>query len=249
MRRTTTTDGGSRYLVSLPFAREVPEDQRAGLREALEAAAFNHRHEYGQDPISTANVTVTDTEARVTVRLPFGDDYVPGDVVGRLARAVRAWSSREGPLATATLAGGDQSIASLDAAALDVDREPAGDGPHTYLLAYPERPLTDEECSLLEAVTDADAVVSPAFVALVGATSPVYDSPAARVLRDLRDDLAGHVPADHELRERGFFESREVGTLALVDEAGREALAERGRAQSPHSTPDDTEADSSEVNA
>lgn len=245
MRRMTTTDGGSRYLATFPFARDVPTDEREAIHEALAAASFERSHRLTDDPIDTRDVDVTAESARVTVALDIGDDHNPADVLGKLNAAIGEWHRREGPLAEPTRKGGAQSIASLDAAGLGIDRDPedVDAGPHTYLLAYPDRRLTDDEVALFEHVTDEAAVVTPSFIALTDALSVVRSRPADRALRELRTDLRSHLPDDHDLRQRGAFPTREVGTLAAVDEAALEALRRRGRQQTPHTPEDATTAE------
>lgn len=236
MRRFRTTDGGSRYLAVLPFARELSAEERDGVEAALSAAAFEKRHRYSADAIDTREVDVTASEARVTFALSTRDDYTPADVLGQLSRAVGAWHGREGPLDEPTRAGGEQSVHSLDAPALGTDRDPDAEGsagPHTYLLAYPDRRLGDEEVDLLEHVTDDTAVVTPEFIALTDAFHVGRSTPTADAFRRLRENLRGHVDADHALRTPEFFGRREVGTLAAVDAAAREALRERGRRETP----------------
>lgn len=249
MRRFTADDAGSRYVVTIPFARDLAETEREGVREALETAAFSSRGGYGDDPVDTVSVAVSAEAARVTVAVPVGGERPPGDVAGRLSRAVGEWHGREGPLAEPTRAGGETAVASTDAAALPADRDPPTPdaGPHTYALAYPERPLTDEEVRLAEHVTDDDAVVTPRFVALVDVASPVVGSPGRAALRDFRQRLAGHVPDDHDLRTRGFFPTCELGTLAAADDTTRDVLRQRGAQQTPHAGDSDAADSAGEV--
>lgn len=239
------TDAGARYRCTLPFSREVSAEDRAEIHEALASAEISTPGQYGNGRIDTPEIEVTADTARVTVALSYVDDHSPTDVLATLARALGEWNSQTGgPVIDTIHAGGERSVETLDAAALDLDRDPPNSGGHhTYLLAFPDRPLTDDEVTLLAHVTDETAVVAPSFVALVDGPTLVYHSPAERTLHSLRETLNGHVPPGHALRTRGFFGSREVGTLALVDEEAREALHRRGRHQTPHTAADTDAAD------
>jgi hypothetical protein len=256
MRRIRTTDGGSRYVVTIPFAREVPKDEREAIHEALASAAFYRRHRYDETPIDTREIDVTADRARVTVGLPYDADHDPTDVRGRLNAAIGEWHTHHGPLGEPTRAGGDATLASLDADALALDRDledaaaEADDdadvpGVHTYLLAEADRPMTDEEVAALEHVTDDGAVVTEHGIALFDAVDPI--TPPRVVLGDLRTSLPARVPQDHDLRTRGFFGTREVGTLAAIDEPGRGALIERLLPATPTDEATDTDSETTEA--
>jgi hypothetical protein len=247
--RRVTRDLGSRYLATIPFARDLDAEEQGGVKRTLQAAQFDAGNRYETDPINTVAVDVEADEARVTVGLPYDDDHDVADVLGRLYQIIGEWHSDQAPLAEHVRAGGEQTITSVDAAQLQLDRDIiAADGDHhTALLAYPERPLTDDEVRLLEHATD-DAVVTPAAVVAFDCLPMWRSNPVKYALRELRDDLAGYAPDDADIRTRGFYPTREVATLAKADDQAREALRAHGADESPHSTPSD-DADTDEVEA
>lgn len=236
MNRRVTTDAGSRYRCRLPFAREVPADERETLQTALETAVFDTRAQYDTEPIDTHSVDVTPEAATVTVGLALDGDREPAEVLGRLYQVIGEWHNREAPLGEPTRAGGEQSISSVDAAVFATDRDPDGEGLHTYTLAYPDRPLTAEECDIVDHATGEECLVEPSYLALVDVAPVIGTNSAGRALQRFRESLAHPVPRDHDLRTPRFFGTREVGTLATgpADGTTREMLRRRGRQQSPH---------------
>jgi hypothetical protein len=246
--RRRLADGGSRYRFRLPFQRDLDEAEQDAVGRALQSAAFSRDHEYGEDAINPERVAVDETRAVVDVLHEVQTERPPTDIQRQLTHAIREWRQEHAPLTEPVVASRERTLASLDADALDLDREPEEDIV-TYALAYPERPLTDEEVMYLNAVDGVEA--SPGFVLLLDACSSVYGKPVRRSLSRIEPSLPGFVNHDADIRGLGFYPGREFGTLAAVDEAAREALLERAQANTPHQAVEEDTADadtSEEVN-
>ena len=241
MNRTTLTDAGSRYAVTIPLARELSEAERDDLAAALQRATFSTTSRMqSDDPIFSESVTVTEDAARVTATLALSDEHGPGELRGAVYRTVGEWASGRQPYDEPTRAGGETAVASLDAASLSVDRDPAGET-HTVVLLTPERALTDEERAQLSAGLPASAVVTAAGVALFDSTSHV-SADVRQVVQTVRQAVRQHTDRDAPVRTREFWSRLGTGTLATVDETAHEAVRERLAEVGPQTT-DETEAE------
>lgn len=237
--RTTTHDLGSRYRVRIPFARSVTDSEAEEMREALASARFEQRHQYDSNPVPTESVQVTADAALIDVAAPIGGDHAPSDYSGKLSQAIGQWHQEHGPLDEPTREGGAVTVSSLDAAQLDADRDPpgTGSGPHTVLLAYPERPLTDREVAVIERAAP-DGVVTETYVAIFDSIPLIGSSyPARHALGEFGPALP-RLDQEHGARSPRFFETRYVGTVAAVDDAARETVASFADRQTPPSLMD-----------
>jgi hypothetical protein len=117
--------------------------------------------------------------------------------------------------------------------------EHAGESPSTaaacqyYLLAYPERPLTDDEVDRLRAVVDDAGTVEPEYVALfdVGLPGSAYKNADRQFRRLLLEDPKHDTGA--EIADRRFWSSREVGSIGALDGATRSAIRRRAEDRTP----------------
>jgi hypothetical protein len=263
MVRVSTTPAGERYSVGIPFARTLDSDETDALEGVLETIAVPNRG-FTPDRYTPTTVDVTPTYARVELDL-HAPENPPATIAGAIARLIGEWAGDHGPIGEATRLGGADELVSLPAPSLSLSVDAArltdrleakhageavasAEAIRGYAVAFPERPLTEPEQTAVETYVEGDLLVDARYVAFLDAAAPSVPAPTASPTVRLRRalDSVDRPDVADELADRGFWPTRETGTLPSLgaDEADVEAaLRERAVAQSPHPAPEDGEGD------
>lgn len=257
------SSAGLRHYVGVPFAREVPSDEQDALERALEASAVGDMTDptrvdnlYGHhDIVEPDRVEVTADYALVEATLAPGADQTPVDCRRVFQGAIRTWHKHHGPLSEPTVLGGATAVGTFPSPALGLgpDRDTvrerlrdatAGESPTApsryYILATPDRPVTDDEIEGLQYAVEnpptsgryageVSGDVEPGFLALFGVPRPggTYTS-ATGAVRGLLDRTPSRGDDDAHTT-LAFWSDQEVGTLGDDLEAGRAAVLDRAR--------------------
>ncbi|SDG45206.1 hypothetical protein, partial [Halorientalis regularis] len=119
---------------------------------------------------------------------------------------------------------------------------PNADG-QEYLIAYPDDPLSPEAVTAIEAHTDNRVMAGRGWLAVAGlsGTYPPWSVTARGqpTITDVVEQLPTHRLPEPDLADRYFWNRRDLGTLAAVDDEHRTALGEFAQRQSPHAPADD----------
>lgn len=245
-----------RHYIGLPFGRHVDGGETGAIASALENVTVEDDRGVGEtSPLNPLDVEVTPEYALVD--FPLAQDVSTGlnDVKRALTSTVRQWDRQHGSIDESTLLGGSVAVGTFPSPGLDLDadrdtvRERLKDASageqipspqHYYLIAYPERRLTDSEVSALQVAASRDgrrgryagsidAVIDSAYLVLFDIPRPggTYTN-ATGALRSFlartptRGDDAPHTDTD-------FWRDRDAGTLGEDIEAGRAVVVDQAR--------------------
>lgn len=232
MRRYQVADAGARYACRVPLARSLDADEESTLTEAVRAAFTTSNYNETLPDVET--VRITDDRLTAIVSTSVREAPTPGEILSMVTRAVAEWHSTHAPIGVSTRVGGEQSIATLDAAPLSLDRDaPEPAEQNTYAIVYPERPLTPEEITGLEYGLSDSVTVAERYLIVPNAKGLVRNTPGRRVAARLSSRPHSRLSST-PLTTPAFYREMELGTLATVDDVALDALERRAKRDTPH---------------
>lgn len=263
------SSAGLHHYVGLPFARELPQDEQDVLEATLKTVTTGDGHPgTGGAGIGADRVEVTADYALAEATIHPTTEATPADFRSELTRAVGEWHREHGPLSEPTRLGGADVVGTFpsEGLGLEPDRdavreqlraatraEPPEASRNYYLIATPERTLTDDESAALRVAPERvsagryangiQADSSSEHLILTGVPRPggLYANATGALRRLL--EFTPTRGGETSFTDVGFWSDLEVGTLGADLEAGQEALLARLERQTAE------QGDSSEANA
>lgn len=232
------------FRAVVPFARDISPDEQDSIASAL--SRFPVRHDATRrrstEYFEPDRTDVSADAAQLEFALPRDGEHRPSDVLGRATRAIHEWDCDHADPTVNTPAGGEQYLTSiapphLDAGELTETGEPSV---FQYLVALPDRRLTEREVQALRAAGGDDVRVEHGYIIVFGHTGPFISDPkGTRRLQDIaRSSPVPRLETSTEVADRGFWPTREIGTLPDDTDTARKAVASHAADMTPYRVAD-----------